>query len=388
MIEVLQRFSFGTLGNAHPSIGDGWSVPEAGFTWTDGPQSRLRLPYQPGPGALMLEITVNPMLIPPVLMSQRLGLSVNGVKVGTEAVGQECSLGFDIPSSAYVSAETLEILLECPDAVLPAALGSSSTDPRRLGFAVREIMLFRTPARHPFEPRFRPPLPKLPGGPEEAVRGLTGLSLPDLAQCFESLGHNCEFGLAQRGMGQEGLGLLRYAGISLQKLVEGLDHGFEGIDAPNNLMTYLGDGKPVGEIIVRDKLYRMSIHSEQTEITSSRSEVLRTFYISLGFRRRMLLEDLASGRKIFVFQHPDAKSIAYVRPILNILRDYGPNTLLFVTEDPDQPSGAVHQLDVDLFQGYIAGFAPADRVPELDVPSWISVCANTYRLWRESGQGR
>jgi hypothetical protein len=100
-----------------------------------------------------------------------------------------------------------------------------------------------------------------------------------------------------------------------------------------------------------------------------------------------LLEDLATGHKIFVFQHPDAKSIAYVRPILNILRSYGPNTLLFVTEDPAQPSGSVHQLELDLFHGYIAALAPVDRVPELDVASWISICANTYRLWRESGQG-
>jgi hypothetical protein len=387
MIELLQRFSFGALGDVRPSLGEGWSAPEAEFTWTNGPQARLRLPYEPGPGALMLEIAVNPMLVEPVLLVQRLILNVNGVQVGSEAVALECSLGFDIPGIAHASAETLDILIECPDAVLPAALGSSSPDRRLLGFAVREIMLFRAPEHQPFDRRFRPPLPKVAGGPEEAVRGLTGLSLPDLAQCFESLGHNCEFGLAQRGMGQEGWGLLRYAGISLQKLVEGLDFGFEGIDAPDNLMTYLSVGKPVGEIIVRDKHYRMSIHSEQTELTSSRSEVLRQSYLGLGLRRRKLLEDLATGHKIFVFQHPDAKSIAYVRPILNILRSYGPNTLLFVTEDPAQPSGSVHQLELDLFHGYIAALAPVDRVPELDVASWISICANTYRLWRESGQG-
>ncbi len=379
--------NFGTSGGGYPALGEGWSAPEAEFTWTDGPRSKLRLPYEPGSGALMVEIGVNPMLIPPVLPSQRLVLSVNGVQVGHENVALECSLGFDIPAAAQASGDGLDIMLECPDAVSPAKIGSSSSDPRQLGFAVREILLCRAPERHPFEPRFRPPLPKLPGGPEEAARGLTGLSLPELAQRFESLGHNCEFGLAQRGMGQEGLGLLRYAGISPRQLVEGLDFGFEGVDSPGNLITYLTDGKPVGEIIVRDKRYRMSIHSEQTEVTSSRSEVLRTFYSSLGFRRRMLLEDLASGCKIFVFQHPDAKSVAYVRPILNILRDYGPNTLLFVTQDPDQPSGSVHQLDVDLFQGHVAAFAPPDRVPELDLPSWISVCANTYRLWRESGQG-
>jgi hypothetical protein len=334
----------------------------------------------------MPEIRVNPMLIPPVLQSRRLVLGVNGARVESEAVALECSLGYDVPLVAHDSAEALDILLECPDSALPAALGSDSSEPRQLGLAVRGIMLFRTPERTPFNGRLRPPIANLLGGQHEAARGLTGLSLHDLAQCFESPGLDCELGLAQHGMQQEGPGPLRYAGILVQKLVEGLDHGFEGIGSPGNLMTCLNGGRPVGEIIAFDELFRMSMHSEMTEVTSSRGEVLRTFYGTLGLRLRMLLEHLASGREIFVFQHPNVKSMAYVRPVLDILRDYAPNALLSVTENPDQPSGSVRQLEPDPFRAFIAAFAPIDRIPELDLQSWISICTNTYRLWREGEQ--
>jgi hypothetical protein len=387
MIELLHRLTFGANGDARPFLGDGWSVQEDDYTWTDGPQSRLRLPYTPGPGALMLEIAINPMLLVPVLPRQRLIVTINGIEIAREAVAGECSLGFDLPPEAHATADALDIVLDLPDATVPSTLGDANPDTRQLGFAVRELMLFRTPARPPFTPRARPPLPALPGGPAEAVRGLTFLSLPDLAQNFESLGHNCELGLAQRAMGHEGLGLLRFGGIWPHKLLEGLDLGFEGIDAPDNLMTYFHDADPNGEIIVRDKLYGINIHSDQTEATTTCDDILRIFYRNLGFLRRKFLEDLASGHKIFVFQHPHAKTLAHARPILNLLRSHGPNSLLFVTEDAAHPSGTVFQVENDLFLGCIAALAPLDSAKDFDLASWISLCANTYRLWRESGRG-
>jgi hypothetical protein len=387
MIELLHRLTFGAHGDARPFLGDGWSVQEDDYTWTDGPQSRLRLPYIPGPGALMLEIAINPMLLVPVLPRQRLIVTINGIEIAREAVAGECSLGFDLPPEAHATANALDIVLDLPDATVPSTLGDANPDTRQLGFAVRELMLFRTPARPPFAPRARPPLPALPGGPAEAVRGLTFLSLPDLAQNFESLGHNCELGLAQRAMGHEGLGLLRFGGIWPHKLLEGLDLGFEGIDAPDNLMTYFQNADPNGEIIVRDRRYGINIHSEKTELTTTRDEVLRIFYRHLGFLRRKFLEDLAGGHKIFVFQHFAAKSLTHAKPILNLLRSHGPNSLLLVIEDPTHPSGTVLQVEDDMFLGYIGSLAPHDRVEDLDLPSWISLCANTYRLWRESGHG-
>ena len=115
--------------------------------------------------------------------------------------------------------------------------------------------------------------------------------------------------------------------------------------------------------------------------------MLRSYQRHFGYLRRKLIEDLQLGHRIFVFQHPAARSAVQVRPILNLLRDHGPNTLLFVTDGRGEAPGTVRQLDDDLYQGFIRRLAPGTDVLSFELPPWISVCANTYRLWRESGRG-
>ncbi len=391
MIRTVAHHKFGTAGDVRPLLKEGWSQVERDFTWTDGPRGVLALPLPEVKGALMLEIYLNPMLMPPVIRRQRLVVLVNGHDIADEFIGGECAVAFEIPKAATEGEAGLTVELRCPDAVVPKAIGAGD-DERRLGVAVREIMLFDCPIRPPFTPRLRPPLPQVPGGTAQAVAGLTALTIRDLAGHFESLGHNCEFGMAQRLMDYEGLGLLRFGGIPVQKLIEGLDYNFDGMDAPDNLMPYLADAALDGnrnerEFLVYDRRYNSNFHTDLAEHRSTPDAVVAMFARSVGFLRRKLLEDLESGHKIFVFQHPAATTVAHVWPILNVLRSYGPNSLLFVTDGGPHAPGSVEQLDDDLYHGFVTRLAPIYEAALLDLPSWTSVCANTYRLWRESGRG-
>lgn len=379
MILLSDQFSFGLEGSARPYLGQGWSLLETEFTWTEGHQSRICLPVADGAGTLVLEISLAPLIVPPILRRQRLIVTVGGMRIAEDTVGTDGPLGYIIPAAA-IGGGMLDLVLECPDAVPPSDLANSG-DTRTLGFAVKEIMLFRMAERPAFAARGRPALPRIPGGLAEAVLGLTGLAVPDLAGCFESLGFNCEFGLAQRGMGCETLGLLRFGGISLPKLAEGLDLEFDGIEAPENLTTYINDLD--GEIMVRDRRYGTIFHSHMYTSSTTAEAVLAVFTRSLGFLRRKFMEDVRGGGKIFVFQHPEARSVSHVRPFLNLLRSHGPNSLLFVTESTAQ-AGAVEMLEPDLLHGWIPALAPVYEVTRADVASWIEICANAYRLWRET----
>ena len=391
MTRIVAHYKFGTAGNVRPYLKEGWSLVERDFTWTVGPRSAMALPLTGVQGVLILEIYLNPMLMPPVIRQQRVVISVNGHAIADEFVGGESALAFEIPAATYAGEASLKVDVCCPDAVAPVAIGAGDDD-RRLGVAVREIMLFDGPARPSFTPRFRPPLPDVPGGVDQAVAGLTALTLPDLAGRFESLGHNCEFGLVQRRMNHEGLGLLRFGGIPVHKLIEGLDLDFEGIEAPDNLMAYLADtaidvSENEREFLVYDRRYGTNFHTHLTKYKSTPGEIVAMFTRNLAFLRRKMLEDIASGHKIFVFQHPSAKTVAHIRPILNVLRSHGPNTLLFLTDDGPHAPGSVEQIDDDLYHGFVTQLAPVYDAKRYDYPGWISVLANTYRLWRESGRG-
>ena len=391
MIEIAAHYSFGLEGSARPFMREGWSHSEPDYSWTDGTRSRICLPHEPGEGQVVLEISLNPLLFPPVVRRQRLVIWVNGVEIGDEILVGECTLSLLVPPQASAGADCLDVQLDCPTAVVPAVI-TLTQDDRRLGVAVREMLVFRTTERAPFARRVRAPLTVAADGVEMAVRGLTALELPDLAARFESIGHNCEFGLVQRSMGAEVLGLLRFGGIPVRRLIEGIDLGFEGLDAPGNLLTYVADASIDGdpnrrEFIVRDRRYETNFHTGLFENETDAETVVQKFQVHFGFLRRRFVEDLSSGNKIFVFQHPAARSVVQVRALLNLLRSHGPNTLLFVTDDASLAAGSVEQIEEDLFHGSVTRLAPMQDVLLFDLPPWISVCANAYRLWRESGRG-
>ena len=376
------HYAFGTGGNAQGCLAGGWSVPEDGYIWTTGPQSRMILPFAAGHGVLVMEIGLKPFIAPPLLPRQRLIVTCNGVPTAAEVLAGDATLGLVVPDAALAGATTLDIVLECPDAVAPAQV-SESGDLRTLGFAVTELLLLWTEPRAPFAPRAMPPFPV----EQDIIRGLTGLSIDALAMQFESLGRNCEFGLAQRQMGAEPLGLLRFSSVPPTRLLEALDRGFDGVETPATLTVYTKDESPRAEYLLRDATYGMNIHTDIGRDRATPAEILKIACRNLAFLRRKLAEDLAAAEKIFVFQNAGSASLSQALPLLNMLRSFGPNTLLYVTEGPPEQAGAVRQLDEDFLHGQVARLAPPEDVYDFDLPPWIAVCANAYRLWRLSGHG-
>ncbi len=391
MIEPVAHYSFGVAGSILPFMREGWSHPEDGFCWTQGTRSRLSLPAFRGKGEMVLEIHLHPLVCTPGPQSQRLIVSVNDQQIGDETLTDDCTMALEVPETAIRGAERLEVRLDCPTATTPSAIGPFH-EGRQLGVMMRELVVFSASLGPPFTPRFRPPMTLSGMDTKAAVRGLTGLEIADLAAKFQSIGHNCEFGLAQRGMGSEALGLLRFAGIPVRSLMEGIDLGFEGIDAPDNLQVSVADA-PVNaeaagrEYIVRDRRYGTHFHTGLYHDRIGEERVLRKFSRHLTFLRQHFLDHLSKGNRIFVFQHPAAQTAAMARPILNLLRSYGPNVLLFVSDLGEHAPGALLQLESDLFQGHVRQLAPAQNAQSFDLSPWISLCANAYRLWRESGRG-
>lgn len=130
-----EPITFGEDGNAHLYQGDGWSFPEAGFSWTDGPRCELLFELPQTSSDFVLELDASPFLAPG-LLDQKVELLVNGearahLRISEPGVHQ-CRL----PAAALGGQVHLTLVL--PDCASPASTGSPG-DERLLGLAVRSL---------------------------------------------------------------------------------------------------------------------------------------------------------------------------------------------------------------------------------------------------------
>lgn len=119
----------------------GWSQPESGGIWTDGPTADILLPVQAGwqSKALTLEIEAIPF-VSDTLSQQRLRVELNGKFVGETVFTESANaarLNLDI---APDDKGPLALRFTLPDAHCPQKDGQG-TDMRKLGLFVRAITL-------------------------------------------------------------------------------------------------------------------------------------------------------------------------------------------------------------------------------------------------------
>ena len=214
-----------------------------------------------------------------------------------------------------------------------------------------------------------------------ATRSISSRPIRDLMQGFESLGDNCEFGLVQQQAGVTSTGLLRFNGFfappefRLEKLVAALQRKFDGLGAPGTI-SVLPEGEPgQRELIVRETAYGMLYHSGVREGQIDPETQIERAAKILGYLRERLLENLATGQKIWVWKSQCKTPREDIQPLLETLRQMGPNILLWVAEaDDDHAAGSVEPLEADLIRGYVDHFAPYGSVANIHSTSWFEVC--------------
>jgi hypothetical protein len=391
---MLARVGFGRADSGRACLVSGWSVPEKRHTWAVGYESVLRFAYEPAGGDLLLEFHLNPFVGKGSRSAQRIHVTVNGHRVGSETLESATWIGYRLPRTQFTQTGRLEVRFDCPDAAVPASVGAGA-DTRQLAFALREAIIRDVPPATPFAPRRRDPLPiQVYDGCEQqraVVRGVAGLSLADLALSFESLGTGCEFGLFQRRCGVEPLGLLRFAGLPYAELVSGLQCGFAGLEDDDMLTCHVDGSTP--EWMVQTTVHRLRYHTFRSPDDVTAEQLLREQSRILKFRRGKLLEIMATGEKLFAVRDRLDLTTAQVLPLVSALRCQGPGALLFISTRTGLPAGTVEMLAPDLLRGSMDGIESiADEEERIGrdtwlsdegMAAWLSICANAHRLWRE-----
>jgi hypothetical protein len=205
------------------------------------------------------------------------------------------------------------------------------------------------------------------------------MPLDQVLMAFESLGNNCEFGFVQRRGRAEPLGLFRFAGMSLPKMVKALEARLAGIGTPETIEVF-----PVGgdhEYMVRETWLEMGYHTFRYEGRTDPEDLRQREAKRLAFLRRKLLNDMATGEKIWVWR--GEADPTEIQPLLTVLRSLGPNILLsVVSADANHPAGTVEWLDRDFMRGYVERLAPHGNIPDIRYRSWFEMCVNAFNLCR------
>jgi hypothetical protein len=377
--------TMGRDGGAAPTLLHGWSGQETGFTWTIDTESALRLPLPSAPHGGFLELLAAPFLAGGSLPSQRLAMTIDGTRLGEHCLYRPSQLAFHVPPR-QPNADAMLVRLEHPDAARPTEFGLSG-DSRKLGLAVQAVRFLTLDQPMPNTNMRRsaawPGIVDAANKKAAIAAAETAVNMPIAAMLehFTSVGDHCEFGILQRQCGAEPLGLMRFSGPRLLDVIRGVDAGFEGLGEPGDLTPKITKGaRP--EWMIAEKRYNLLCHTGIPEAAATAEQVLADETIRLPFLRRLFMEDLADGRKIYVCRRIDPPLTRdEVMPLFLALNRHAPNRLLWVVlADDAHPVGTVVEELPGLMRGHIDRFAPPGDVTALSVSGWLAVCVSAWRL--------
>ena len=287
----------------------------------------------------------------------------------------------DVSRHAYTNRPALAITLKHADAISPKE-AEGAVDDRRLAFAVSDLCL------QPLTPEYLGRIERLRAAiarPMARSQDLPAVRAPDdveLVSGFESLGLNCELGFVQRLTGAEPLGLLRFAGLTLNKLILGLQNGFEGIGTAGRHRVETLPDLPAEGFIGRDDLYTMTYHTYRQPAEVSAEDLLAAEAERLPYLARKLMEDLEDGEKVFVVKNEGGLHMEDVLRVEAAIRERGPGLLLWVEgAEPGYPPGSVEVLAPGLMRGRVDRFANLQLgIHDVSQSIWLAMLRNAWAL--------
>jgi len=205
----------------------------------------------------------------------------------------------------------------------------------------------------------------------------TELAERELVLQFESLGDNCELGLVQRKVGAEPLGMFRFAGAPLGHLLHAMHARFEGMADPAHIQVQPENGEYMIKLTKYDFIYHADVkvgHADPEVLHRQQTRTVR-------FLVDKFLADLENPSKILVFRQNEPLSAHDLIDLRMALADYGPSVLLWVqAARPGHPPGTVVAADDTLMLGYVSRLATRRNVPDLDLPSWLTMLRKAYAM--------
>jgi predicted Zn-dependent protease len=225
----------------------------------------------------------------------------------------------------------------------------------------------------------------LPDGHSSAVPN-------DAIMRFESLGGtgvSCEFGMVQRELGRDSIGLLRWSRNEASHLIDALGCEFEGVGSEEStILKTVRHAVDDEEYVTQDRRFFMESHTFVRTSDAPAEAMFKQTCRRLRFLRGKLLEDLRAGEKIFMFKAHHVLTDDQVRELHAALCRYGDNALLCVMRaGPGHAPSTVRVLGRGIYVGYVTHFLNDESgLPGFDIPGWQAICAETDADWQRVRQ--
>jgi len=307
-----------------------------------------------------------------------MSIRIDGEDVFDDVVEREMAVGLAL-SDLNTRKRLIHIEFFFPSAPRPAELGLSQ-ETRHLAVSFHSAQIFACRDSWPSGglPRRHTRLGIEGPATAAAVEATVGMTIANLLARFESLGHSCDFGLVQREIGIEPLGLLRVTGISTMQAYVGLLERFSNIGERANIRPYVPENQ--NEYWIHEVRYGMFYHTFIPPSQSAPEQLIAREMQRLPFLRRKFIEDLENGEKIFLLRRPDPMTASEALAIWAALNLYHDNVLLYLESGDSVLAGRVEEVGPRLLKGYLDGTL-GDVAP--NVASWLCLCANTYLACRD-----
>ena len=144
--------------------------------------------------------------------------------------------------------------------------------------------------------------------------------------------------------------------------------------------------RPTGagvEYVLMNERYGIVYHIVGDAASGDVDAVIRAETDRLHGLEMALREKLARGEHIFVMKCNEDLCEREADGVLQQLKRYGPNALLYVVQaTATHGEGSVVRVGADIYRGHIACFAPYRDAHDTRPAAWIAICRATLALHR------
>ena len=195
---------------------------------------------------------------------------------------------------------------------------------------------------------------------------------------FENLGKDCSVGGLQRAYGAEPLGLLRFAGIGVDAVINAMKDRFRGVGSAEFTRLEPSDTR---EYYSTDTRYGMSSHTFIYEGDVEFDRFFQQQCKKIEFLAQNIMEKLQEGDRIFVIHAiPEAIPDTKLRDLLRAMRSIGSAPLLYLQAASDtRPLGSLAMRDDGIMEGYVLQIQGVESTAEIR-ESWLTVCRKAQAM--------